>query len=48
MASQSEQASVTDPTMTIGGRMMIDLHKSKSSGGFVRVCRVRVALLGSA
>lgn len=48
MASQSEQASVTDPTMTIGGRMMTDLHKSKSSGGFVRVCHVRVALLGSA
>ncbi|RXN09671.1 gap junction beta-3 -like protein [Labeo rohita] len=31
MASQGEQGGVTDPTMTVGGRMMIDLHKSKSS-----------------
>ncbi|KAK2876355.1 hypothetical protein Q8A67_020451 [Cirrhinus molitorella] len=31
MVSESEQGGVTDPTMTVGGRMMIDLHKSKSS-----------------
>uniref|UniRef100_A0A9J7XGL6 Gap junction protein zeta 1 n=2 Tax=Cyprinus carpio TaxID=7962 RepID=A0A9J7XGL6_CYPCA len=31
MESQSEQEAVTDPTMTVGGRMMIDFHKSKSS-----------------
>ncbi|KAG1954877.1 gap junction beta-5 protein-like [Pimephales promelas] len=32
MASQSEQEDVEgDPTMTVGGRMVIDLHKSKSS-----------------
>lgn len=31
MASQGEQGGITDPTMTVGGRMMIDLHKSKSS-----------------
>lgn len=32
MAPQSEQGGVEgDPTMTVGGRMVIDLHKSKSS-----------------
>ncbi|XP_067286598.1 gap junction beta-3 protein [Pseudorasbora parva] len=32
MPSQSEQGGVAgDPTMTVGGRMVIDLHKSKSS-----------------
>ncbi|XP_026132023.1 gap junction beta-3 protein [Carassius auratus] len=31
MESQSKQEAVSDPTMTVGGRMMIDFHKSKSS-----------------
>ncbi|ROI81841.1 Gap junction beta-5 protein [Anabarilius grahami] len=31
MESESEQGGVIDPTMTVGGRLMIDLHKSKSS-----------------
>ncbi|XP_073684894.1 gap junction beta-3 protein [Garra rufa] len=31
MGSQSEQGGITDPTTNVGGRMMIDLHKSKSS-----------------
>ncbi len=37
MASSSEQGAVTDPTMTVGGRMMIDLHKSKKQCGGVPV-----------
>ncbi len=31
MTSQSEQGAGTDPTMTVGGRLMIDFHKSKRS-----------------
>ncbi|XP_043109506.1 gap junction beta-5 protein [Puntigrus tetrazona] len=48
MASQSEQGAVTDPTTTVGGRMMIDLHKSKSSVAvylFSIVLRIAVELL---
>ncbi|XP_056324835.1 gap junction beta-3 protein [Danio aesculapii] len=48
IASQSEQGGVTDPTVTIGGRMMIDLHKSKSSVMVYLFCvmlRIAVELL---
>ncbi|XP_051959028.1 gap junction beta-3 protein-like isoform X2 [Xyrauchen texanus] len=31
MASQGEQGVAIDPTITVGGRMMIDFHKSKTS-----------------
>lgn len=31
MASESEQGGVIDPTITVGSRMTIDFHKSKSS-----------------
>lgn len=31
MASQTEEGDSVDPTVTVGGKMMIDLHKSKKS-----------------